>query len=49
MSVLCRLSINYKDAPYYREKYAEDLKIVSYDVAEFMQTENRVIIEKFKV
>lgn len=48
-NVVCRLSINYKDAPYYREKYAEDLKVISYTMDEFMQTENRVIVAEFKI
>lgn len=49
MSVVCRLSINYKDAPYYREKYAEDIRVISYTMEEFMQTENRDIIRKFLI
>ena len=49
MSVICRLSINYKDAPYYREKYVEDIQVRSYSLNEFMQTENRVIIEGFRI
>lgn len=48
-NVVCRLSINYKDAPYYREKYAEDILFRTYRPMEFMQTENHVIIEQFKI
>ena len=36
-SVTVRVSVNYKDAPYYREKYAEDLNSTSYDLEEFMR------------
>lgn len=49
MQVVCRLSINYKDAPYYREKYAEDIKQEIYSLDEFMQLENNAIIEAFKL
>lgn len=49
MQVCCRLSINYKDAPYYREKYAEDIKQEIYTIEEFMQLENSAIIESFKI
>lgn len=49
MNVVCRLSINYKDAPYYREKYAEDILFRVYDYKEFMQTENCAIIAEFKL
>lgn len=48
-NVVCRLSVNYKDAPYYREKYAEDILFRVYDYKEFMQTENCAIIEEFKI
>ena len=36
-NVTVRVSINYKDAPYYRGKYAEDLNSTSYELEEFMQ------------
>ncbi len=36
-SVTVRVSVNYKDAPYYREKYAEDLNSTGYDIDEFMK------------
>lgn len=49
MQIVCRLSINYKDAPYYREKYAEDIKQKIYTIDEFMQLENSAIIESFKI
>lgn len=49
MQVCCRMSINYKDAPYYREKYAEDIKQKIYTIDEFMQLENNDIIESFKI
>lgn len=48
-NVVCRLSINYKDAPYYREKYAEDILFRVYDFMEFMNTENHVIIDQFRI
>lgn len=35
--VTVRVSINYKDAPYYREKYAEDLNSTQYELEEFMR------------
>lgn len=49
MQVVCRLSINYRDAPYYREKYAEDIKQEIYSLDEFMKLENSVIIEAFTI
>lgn len=49
LQVCCRLSINYKDAPYYREKYAEDIKQEIYSLDEFMKLENNAIIESFKI
>lgn len=49
MQIVCRLSINYKDAPYYREKYAEDIKQEIYSLDEFMQLENNAIIESFRI
>ena len=36
-SVTVRVSVNYKDAPYYRGKYAEDLNSTSYNIDEFMK------------
>ena len=36
-SVTVRVSVNYKDAPYYRGKYAEDLNSTGYDLDEFME------------
>lgn len=49
IQVCCRLSINYRDDPYYREKYSEDIKQEIYDLDEFMQLENSAIIESFRV
>lgn len=48
-NVVCRLSINYKDAPYYREKHAEDILFRVYDYREFMNTENSVIVNQFRI
>lgn len=48
-TVLLRLSINYKDAPYFREKYAEDIKQEILSIEEFMAEENAAIIERFKI
>lgn len=42
--VTIRLSVNFKDAPYYREKYATDLYQVVYEIDEFMATDNEAII-----
>ena len=36
-NVTVRVSINYKDAPYYREKYEEDLNSTRYSLEEFMR------------
>lgn len=47
--VTFRVSINYKDAPYYREKYAEDIKSVIYTAEEFMQLTNEEINNEFTV
>jgi len=49
LQVVCRSSINYKDAPYYREKYAEDIHSVTYDYVEFMAMTETVIIDSIKV
>jgi hypothetical protein len=48
-TVIIRLAINYKDAPYYREKYAEDIKEIILTVEEFMNTENEEIIKEFTI
>lgn len=45
--VVMRLSINYKDAPYYREQYAEDIKTYILEVDEFMNTPIANILEYF--
>jgi hypothetical protein len=47
--ITIRLSINYKDAPYFREKYAEDIKQVILSVDEFMAQDNKSIIQQFTV
>lgn len=47
--ITIRLSINYKDAPYYREKYAEDIKQLILSVDEFMAQDNESIIKQFTV
>lgn len=47
--VTIRLSINYKDAPYFRERDAEDIKTEILTVAEFMAQDNAAIIERFKI
>ena len=36
-SITVRVSINYEDAPYYQEKYAEGLNSTGYDLDEFME------------
>lgn len=48
-TVTIRLSINYKDAPYYREKYAEDIKSETLTVDEFLSESIADIIERFKI
>jgi hypothetical protein len=48
-SVTVRVSVNYKDAPYYREKYAEDLKSTCYDLEEFMKLSVQELFELHKV
>lgn len=44
--VIIRSSINYMDAPYYREKYAEDIKLICYTINEFMGKSNEDIISE---
>lgn len=46
--VTIRLSVNYKDAPYYREKYSEDIKTVILEIDEFMNLSNEEIIAQLK-
>ncbi len=48
-SVTVRVSVNYKDVPYYREKYAEDLNSTSYDLDEFMQLSLQELFDLHKV
>lgn len=48
-SVTVRVSVNYKDAPYYREKYTEDLNSTSYDIDEFMQLSIEELFNLHKV
>lgn len=48
-TVTCRLSINFKDAPYYREKYATCLWQVVYTTDEFMALDNLVIIDSVTI
>ena len=43
--VTIRVSINYKDGGYSREKSAEDIKQLIYGVDEFMSLDNDVIIK----
>jgi hypothetical protein len=47
--VTIRLSINYKDAPYFREGYAEDIKQEILTVDEFLSMDNMSIIKHFTV
>ena len=47
--VLVRVSVNYKDAPYYRGKYAEDLNSTSYDLEEFMELSIQELFDLHKV
>jgi len=47
--VTIRLSINYKDAPYFRERGAEDIKQVVFEIDEFLSMENMDIIKQFTV
>lgn len=46
--VTIRLSVNYSDAPYYREKYAEDIKQVILEIDEFLSMDNEEIIAQLK-
>ena len=48
-SVTVRVSVNYKDAPYYREKYAEDLNSTGYDLEEFMKLSIEELFNLHKV
>ena len=48
-SVTVRVSVNYKDAPYYRGKYAEDLNSTGYDLEEFMQLSLQELFDLHKV
>jgi hypothetical protein len=48
-TITMRLSINYKDAPYYREGGAEDIKSVILEIDEFMNTDIEVLAEQFDV
>ena len=48
-TVTIRVSINYKDAPYYRGKYAEDIKERTFTIEEFMMADVSAIIEEFTV
>ena len=47
--VTLRASINYKDAPYYREKAAEDIKTLILEIDEFLKMANKDIIDQLKV
>lgn len=44
-TVTIRLSVNFKDAPYYREKYATDLYSTVLTIDEFMTMYNQDIID----
>lgn len=48
-TVTIRLSINYQDAPYYREGFAEDIKCEILTVEEFLAEDVTAIIERFKI
>lgn len=48
-TVTVRVSVNYKDAPYYRSKYAEDIKSTSYSVEEFLSLPIAELLEAFTV
>ena len=48
-SVTVRVSVNYKDAPYYREKYAEDLNSTDYTLDEFMKLSIQELFDLHKV
>lgn len=47
--VLFRTSINYKDAPYYRERDEEDIISFTLDIEEFLAMPEQEIIDKLKV
>jgi hypothetical protein len=47
--VTIRLSINYKDAPHYRENGAEDIKQVILSIDEFLAMPNDQIVDQFKI
>lgn len=47
-TVTVRLSVNYKDAPYYREKYAEDINVLIMEIDEFLSMDNEAIIAQLK-
>jgi hypothetical protein len=42
-SVMMRVSLGYKDAPYYREKYDEDLKEITLSFEDFLVTDNETL------
>lgn len=48
-TVIVRSFINYKDGPYFREKSAEDIKEVIFEVSEFLSTDNNDIIKQFTI
>lgn len=48
-SVTVRVSVNYKDAPYYREKYEEDLNSTRYSLEEFMRLSMEELFALHKV
>lgn len=45
-TVTIRTYINYEDAPYFREKYAEDIKVLILDIDDFMSLQNEDIINQ---
>lgn len=47
--VTMRISINYKDAPYFREKSAEDIKTLALSIDEFMSMPIEDIAKQFAV
>lgn len=46
-SVIARLAVNYQDAPYYRDKYAENIISLCYGVDKFMSMPNGEILKSF--
>ena len=48
-SVTVRVSVNYRDAPYYREKYAEYLNSTVYDLDEFIKLSIEELFNLHKV